>query len=496
MDVTAATKTIKPQAGPQTAFLSSPADIAIYGGAAGGGKTWGLLIEPLRHIHNPHFRGVIFRRTSPQITNPGGLYDESEKVYSLIGGQNSRPHSGITWKFPSGAAVRFAHMQHEKNRLDWQGAQIPFIGFDELTHFEEAQFFYMLSRNRSLTGIRPYIRAATNPDADSWVAKLIAWWIDQETGYPIPERAGVLRWFARIAGEIIWADSRETLRARYKDVPPKSVTFIPARLEDNPILMKSDPGYLANLMALPLVDRERLLGGNWKIVPSGGKVFNRAWFEIVLAQMVPQGGEECRFWDFAATEKKLKGNDPDYTAGVKIRKVEDIYFIVDCVAVQAGPAEVDRLFVKTSLRDAEEARKNGRSYMARWEIEPGAAAKRDNLRLIKLLAGLDAKGIRPQGDKLTRAKPLAVQAEHGFVNLAQGAWNDSLLTHLHHQPDWSHDDIMDACSGAFSALAHPGRLESSYENFYGETSPASAEIEPGRDLTEVAAMLDAYEAKG
>jgi hypothetical protein len=73
---------------------------------------------------------------------------------------------------------------------DWQGAQIPLICFDELTHFRAHQFFYMVSRNRSTCGVRPYIRATCNPDADSWVANFLAWWIDPETGFPIPERAG------------------------------------------------------------------------------------------------------------------------------------------------------------------------------------------------------------------------------------------------------------------------------------------------------------------
>jgi predicted phage terminase large subunit-like protein len=460
---------IRPQAGPQELFLSSSADIVIYGGAAGGGKTYGLLLEPARHLHNPFFRAVIFRRTSPQITNPGGLLDEAQTLYPLIGGKATQPDSGITWKFPSGAVVRFAHMQHEKNRYDWQGAQVPLIAFDELTHFTEEQFFYMLSRNRSTAGIRPYMRATTNPDAGSWVARFMTWWIDPETGYAIPERAGVVRWFVRINEEIVWADSPDELpqpAAQPDEVgsladsasetahPPKSVTFIPARLQDNPILMHKDPGYLANLMALPLVERERLLGGNWKIMPSGGKVFNRAWFEIVPPHKVPPGGVECRFWDFAATEKKLKGDDPDYTASVLLRHVGDTYYVLDCTAAQADAGAVDRLFLSTTQRDRERLRRDGDKtrYMVRWEEEPGSAAKRDTRRLVRLLDGFDAGGVPARDDKIQRAKELATQAEHGFVVLVQGDWNEGWLTHMHHQPDWPHDDILDASSGAHRAL--------------------------------------------
>jgi hypothetical protein len=186
---------IGPQPGPQQTFLCSAADIAIYGGAAGGGKTFAELLEPLRHVGNKDFGAVIFRRTTPQITNEGALWDESLKLYPLLG---AKPNQGdLYWTFPSGSTVSFKHLEHDKTVLNWQGSQIPLICFDELTHFTQKQFWYMVSRNRSMCGVRPYIGATCNPDADSWVAEL-TWWINQETGYPIPVRAGMLRWFIRI----------------------------------------------------------------------------------------------------------------------------------------------------------------------------------------------------------------------------------------------------------------------------------------------------------
>jgi hypothetical protein len=268
---------IKPQAGPQTAFMATSADIAIFGGAAGGGKTYALLLEPLRNISNPAFGAVIFRRTSVQVRNEGGLWDESMRLYPNAGG---KPHEyDLWWKFPSGASVSFAHLEHEKNKLDWQGSQIPLLCFDELCHFSEEQFWYMLSRNRSGCGVRPYVRATCNPDVDSWVARFIDWWINPDTGYIIPERSGVLRWFVRIGEEIIWADEPEELLIYTNPItgdpiPAKSVTFIHSSLSDNKVLAREDPGYLANLMALPLVERERLLAGNWKIRWQGQTFFD------------------------------------------------------------------------------------------------------------------------------------------------------------------------------------------------------------------------------
>ena len=167
---------IKPQPGKQEEFIKTRADIAVYGGGAGGGKTWALLLDPLRNVRNPAFAGVVFRRTYPQIKNEGGLWDESFSLYQLLGAKPKE--TNVEWTFPSGATIRFAHMALERNKYDWQGSQIPFIAFDELTHFTESQFFYMLSRSRSMSGVNPYLRATCNPDAGSWVKKFLAPWVD------------------------------------------------------------------------------------------------------------------------------------------------------------------------------------------------------------------------------------------------------------------------------------------------------------------------------
>lgn len=426
----------------------------------------------MRHINNPNFGAVIFRRTSPQITNQGGLWDASSKLYPYLGAKANKTH--LTWNFPSGARVRFAHMQHEETKLDWQGSEVPLIGWDELTHFTEGQFFYMLSRNRSTAGMRPYFRCGTNPDAESWVAGFIGWWIDQNTGYAIPERAGRVRWFLRINEELLWADTARELIERYPqytvdiDTLPKSVTFIPSSVYDNKELLKADPGYLANLLAQPLVERERLLGGNWKIKPSSGKIFNRGWFEIVPA--APAGGEEVRDWDFAATARGMKANgrrnDPDYSAGVKIRKVGGLYFVTHSLAVQEGPAAVDKLLVNTTSQDARRAYGSDTLYRVRWEIEPGSAGIKENIRLAQLLDGYDCRGVRPEGDKIVRSKGFAAQSEAGNVKIAAeeegGKWIEGWLEHMHNQPDWPHDDIFDASNGAYNDLHEAGEMDQEY----------------------------------
>ena len=261
--------------------MTTLADICIYGGQAGGGKTYGLLLEPVRHFGNPAFGAVIFRKTRTDIRKEGAIWDESEAMYPYYPGIPRQQK--LDWTFPSGARVSFAGMQYETDKLEWQGSQIPFIGFDELTHFSKSQFFYMVSRNRSTCGVRPYIRATCNPDPDSFVAEMIEWWIDQETGYAIPERSGVVRWMIREGEEINWFDSQAEAvkhlvldrgkKIKDAEIEPKSFTFIPSSIFDNPALLQKNPEYLSNLQSLPFVDRERLFKGNWKIRPSAGYFF-------------------------------------------------------------------------------------------------------------------------------------------------------------------------------------------------------------------------------
>lgn len=276
---------IRPQDGFQLKALSTPADIAILGAAAGVGKTFALLLEFLRHIDNPGWGGVAFRRTSPQIRNEGGLWDTSMTIYPHVGAQPRE--SFLEWQFPKGAKLKFSHLEYDKNVLDWQGSQIPFIAFDELTHFTKKMFFYLLSRNRSTCGIAPYVRATCNPDPDSWVAELIAWWINQETGLPIPDRDGVLRYFTADGDKYIWGDTPEEVieKAWYflekivessgldPKVFVKSITFISGSIFDNKALLAANPQYLANLLAQDDATKAALFEGNWKTVLSDNDIY-------------------------------------------------------------------------------------------------------------------------------------------------------------------------------------------------------------------------------
>ncbi len=281
----------RPQDGPQRAFSKCQADVCIYGGGGGGGKTWGLTAEPLYHVRNPKFSALILRRTFPEIFMPGGPWSEAETMYEDSGAQPilSSPR-GPAFVFPGGSFVKFDHLHHEKDRKRYQGGQIPLICFDLLEHFTASQWWYLFSRNRSTCGVRPYIRATCNPEP-GWLADLMEWWIDQTTGYAIPDRSGVIRYMSRVGDDVKWGDTEAEMIARYPHTKPRSFTFIHASLYDNKILMAADPGYEANLMALPYVEQERLLRGNWIIRDTDGAEWPADYWADIWAEEWPHSFE-------------------------------------------------------------------------------------------------------------------------------------------------------------------------------------------------------------
>ena len=455
---------IRPQAR-QEMFLSSPADIAIYGGGAFAGKTFSLLLDPLRWKDLPGMSAAFFRRTMKQADNPGGLWDESCNLYAPFGAQASVGRH--EHRFPGGMTVTLAGMEMATDRFNWDGAQIPVIGFDQLEHFEGIQFWYMLSRNRDPTGrVRPYVRATCNPDPDSWLAGFISWWIDQDTGYAIPERAGMLRWFVRLGDDsLAWGDSREELLTMgygdpvlpldHPEQPWMSVTYIYATIYDNPIGMARDPGYLSKLRSMARVERERLLGdpklgGNWKIRAAAGLLFRREWCNALPA--APANLEAVvRYWDLAATPK-TETNEPAWTVGVKLGRYRRSsmtdpprFVILGAVRMQESPSKVRKAMMETAMTD-------GRDVRIGLPQDPGQAGKDQAANLVGMLAGYDARATPETGDKVTRFNPFSAQAEVGNVDYVIGAVPEAYLRSLENFPDAKVKDDADATSGAFSLL--------------------------------------------
>jgi|LSQX01.3.fsa_nt_gb predicted phage terminase large subunit-like protein len=442
---------LRPQIGPQEDFLASSADIAIFGGAAGCGKTFALLMEPLRHSHVQGFGAVVFRRTMPQITTEGGLWDTARGLYAPLSADFIENPYRV--RFPSSTKIEFHHLQYDETVRSWDGSQIPLVCFDELQHFTEHQFFYMLSRNRSMCGVVPYVRATCNPDPDSFLRRFLAWWIDDESGFPIQERSGAIRWMVRLKNEIHWGDSREELIERFTgtyapdEIMPKSVTFIPALLEHNRALLEANPEYRANLLALPEYEQQRLLYGNWNARPKAGDLFRRKDFTIVEpGTMVLK--QTFRYWDRAASEQTEKRPDPDYTVGVKGGfGLDGFFYVTDVIRFRAGPYEVKEAVKKAAEQDS-------RSAEIVLEQDPGQAGVAEIADYIRALAGYSVVPVAARADKFTRWKPFATHVRAGNVRLVRGAWNDAFISELEaltdNPSDYGHDDQGDAAAGLFN----------------------------------------------
>jgi predicted phage terminase large subunit-like protein len=360
------------QPGPQKQAAQSTADIIFFGGAKGGGKSrWGLH-ESAKWFDLAGHSSIIFRRTYPELTGDGSLWEEASKLYPLLGGE--MVESKMRCRFPSGSSVAFRHLQHTKDAYAWNGKNIGDVFFDELPFFEEEQFWIVLSCQRALVGghaQRPRVRATMNPDPDSWVLQFVEWYLD-DAGFADPAKSGVIRWFGRRDGKLMWfASAAEAIAAGVDR--PKSFTFISSKIWDNPALLDARPDYLANLQALPPVEQARYLGGNWRVRAQAGDYFREEWFPIraesdfmraSLGQPLDrQIVRRFRVWDLAGTPwegdtvlpgtpARSDGPQPDWTRGGLFGLTRDgLLILLDMKSWRDSPGAIEAAVIRTAKED-------------------------------------------------------------------------------------------------------------------------------------------------
>jgi len=268
-DAITATKGLRfvPNPGPQTEAYFSLADELFYGGSAGGGK--GALLCGV--AVDCHDKSIIFRREYPQIK---GLEDE---VAKLVGGRTGYNAQDKLWRLDAGRALEFGSVPNEWDVEKFQGRAHSLVGFDEITHFSESQYRFLIGWNRSVDpGQRCRVIATGNPPTSPegfWVVKYWAPWLDPN--HPHPAAPGELRWFTTIGGRDVEVEGPDPIEVEGRMVRPRSRTFIPARLEDNPDLLAT--GYAAVLEAMPEELRARLRDGRfdvevkdaeWQVIPT------------------------------------------------------------------------------------------------------------------------------------------------------------------------------------------------------------------------------------
>ncbi|MFA5166807.1 MAG: terminase family protein, partial [Candidatus Paceibacterota bacterium] len=436
-------KPLRPQP-KQELFLTSQADITFYGGAAGGGKTFAELLAPLINVDDTNFNFVYFRTTRPELTSNGGAWDTSKNIYTRF---NAKPNDTyLTWKFPSGAYGKLAALQYDKDVFGYQTSQIPLMMFDEVTQRTKFQFFYMMSRNRKPMGYTKscWILAAFNPEP-GWVVDLLQWWWNPNTGYFIPERSGIVRYFIVENDEEVWVDKD------YRDERgngPKSITFIYANIDDNQILKTNDPGYEANLNAQDHVMKERLLKGNCLITYKGG-VFDKEWFKPIQMEDLPKKVITARYWDWAATavkETEGRKKDPDYTVGAECGTYNGDFYIINIRRYREPPGTIEKKVVEAAEFD-------GFDTTIAWEQGKAEMGRYNTHYLSGKLLGYKISPDPIAGSKIERARPFAIAAQHGHVYYVTAPWNKEMFVELgQFVSENTHDDIVDALSGCFKVL--------------------------------------------
>lgn len=397
----------------QRVFLRTYALEALFGGAAGGGKSSALLMSALQYVDTPGYSAILFRRTFADLSLPGALMDRFRSWSANYDDIHWNANSYVA-TFPSGARISFGYLNNTNDYLRYKGSEFQFIGMDEVTEIRESDYRYLFSRLRRpasgpLSQVPLRMRAASNP-APNWVRQRFI------------------------------VEGKETGRI-----------FVPSMLTDNPGI--DADSYRQALSALDPVERRRLEMGDWWSTTLGS-LFDRNDFVIIDAHEVPQvtsSARAVRFWDLAATEPNSGNPDPDWTVGTLMLFDQGIAYILDVRKMRAKGDKIEHLIAQTAAED-------GHAVAIRIEQEPGSSGKALIDQYARyVVPGYDLVGVRASGDKLTRARPFAAAVANGNVRLVRGAWITEWLDEFSSFPEAAnHDDQVDSAVGAFTHLTGLG----------------------------------------
>ena len=397
----------------QKVFLRTYSLEALFGGAAGGGKSSALLMAALQYVDVPNYSAILFRRTYADLALPGAIMDRFQAWIS--------EHEDIKWNannytavFPSGARISFGYLNNSQDYLRYKGAEFQFIGMDEVTEIREADYRYLFSRLRRpasgpLAKVPLRMRSASNP-APNWVRQRFI------------------------------IEGKEQGRI-----------FVPSFLTDNPGIDAAS--YRQSLQALDPIERKRLEEGDWWSTTLGS-MFDRESVVLLDQNEIPElssMSRAVRFWDLAATEPSSTNPDPDWTVGTLMMFDQGIAYILDVKRARVKGEKVEQLIAQTAYED-------GHAVPVRMEQEPGSSGKALVDQYARyVLPGYDFLGMRSTGDKVTRARPFAAALANGNVRAVRGPWLTDWLDELSTFPEaCDHDDQVDSATGAFTHLTGLG----------------------------------------
>lgn len=436
----------------QMVFLSLGSNREVlFGGAAGGGKSDALLMAALQYVDVPGYAALLLRKTWPDLVLPGAIMDRTAQ---WLGDTPARPkEGGRVWVFPSGARIQFGYLQHDQQKYRYQSAEFQFVGFDELTQWQqESTYDYLFSRLRkpkvACLNCNQALRRRMKPNG----VKVFVHATQRECRQPRPDMKVVNQYPAASDGTTIFdvplrmraatnpgGVGNEWVKARFINPKTrrKNTIFVPSRLNDNPSL---DESYAESLSYLNEVDRLRLLEGDWDVTESG-EFFDRGDFNFVKGE--PIGiTRKVRYWDKASTE-----GGGDWTVGTLMGILSDgRVCILDQVRFQGHP-------LKNEKKMAATARADGMDVYIREEQEPGSSGKSiiDHYRR-NVVPGYMYDGIKTTGSKAARATAYAGSVKAGEVLVVEAAWNRDFLNEHEQFPNGAHDDQVDSAAGAFNFL--------------------------------------------
>jgi len=277
----------RPNDGPQTDFLAASETDVLYGGAAGGGKSYAMLVDPLRFAHRAAHRALILRRSMPELRE---LIDKSRELYPKAFPGCKYKEVEKLWNFPSGAKIEFGFLERDADVYRYQGQAYSWIGFDEITHQStEFSWNYLASRLRTTDPeIIPYMRCTANPGGVG------AHWVKKRYIDPSPPNES------------------------FKGFDGLTRKFIPARLDDNPYLA-NDGRYEQMLKALPPTQRRQLLEGDWEVAEGAAFTEFDRFVHIVDPFEIPLHWERLKGIDYGyASESACVWGAVDKTDGTLI----------------------------------------------------------------------------------------------------------------------------------------------------------------------------------
>lgn len=414
---------------------------------------WAVM-GPARYADIPRFRALTLRRESKDL---GDILDKSRDIYPACFDCRfiaNHPLYPPHWLFSSGAMIALSHVHDEEDWQKYEGQEYQWITFDELTHYTERQYLKILQRLRGIVpGLPPHVRyARATATADgrhkAWVKRRFGPWLASKfehpslaprfhpiTKAPIPPAAsGQILWFRR-------NDHGEDEIVPQGTKGARSRSVILARLSDNKLLEKADPGYRELLENLDPHSRAIALDGDWDHEEAKGEMFPRdRW---LLCHSPPSRVLlSVRFIDLSASE------DGDYCAGCLVGLCENGEIIIlDVQRKRGGPDEIDDFVTSMIAAD-------GSSVVCRIEQEPGSSGKLTINNFINKFPGFDIQGVPEsgKGTKVMRARPLSSRQRQKKIYVLDGSWNNDFFTEAEDFPIGEHDDQVDAASGAFNDI--------------------------------------------